>query len=408
MPDDNNSKLEQILSELPQVKREILENHLNTLSEDERAAFIKEVIAEYESIKKIAESKLSSKPQTSKEPESVPKSDVPDFPVVTRPNPSVRPGTVSSAPIHTKKQKKSKAPVVVLCSLLSLALVGGIVFAIVTGKIPGSKHAPAESETTIPATQMESKAPAESETTAQPTVAPLPTVSDETDETTSEPTEAPKPTSVPLKSNAPNLKGIKIVIDPGHQAKSDYKKEPFKKGTKTGKPRCTSGTTGVVTNQKEYELTLDTALMLKDYLEQCGATVILTRDKNDVNISNKERAKIAVKAKPTLFLRLHADAGYNSKVKGVRVYIPKSGKLNKKSYADKLGKLVAKAGKTNFRGSKATNKYTGLNYATSIRSYQIVLGYLSHKDDDQRLADPNNRYEMCAAIATFCSTFKKG
>lgn len=406
MPDDNNSKLEQILSELPRVKREILENHLNTLSEDEREAFVKEVIAEYESIKKIAESKASAKPQISEETVSAPKSEVPDFPVVTRQNPSVRPGTVSAAPIHTKKQKKSKAPVVVLCSLLSLALVGGLVFAIVTGKIPGGKPSSTEPETT--ASQTESEAPSSSETTPAPTVAPLPTVSEETNETTAEPTQAPKPTSVPLKSNAPNLKGIKVVIDPGHQAKTDYKKEPFKKGTKTGKPRCTSGTTGVVTNQKEYELTLDTALMLKDYLEQCGATVILTRTENDVNISNKERAQKAVKAKPTLFLRLHADAGYNSKVKGVRVYIPKSGKLNKKTYANKLGKLVAKAGKTNFRGSKATNKYTGLNYATSIRSYQIVLGYLSHKDDDQRLADPNNRYEMCAAIATFCSTFKKG
>ena len=110
MPDDNNSKLEQILSELPRVKREILENHLNTLSEDEREAFVKEVIAEYESIKKIAESKASAKPQISEETVSAPKSEVPDFPVVTRQNPSVRPGTVSAAPIHTKKQKKSVDP----------------------------------------------------------------------------------------------------------------------------------------------------------------------------------------------------------------------------------------------------------------------------------------------------------
>lgn len=408
MPDDNNSKLEQILSELPRVKREILENHLKTLTEEERESFVKEVIAEYESIKKIAQEKAPAPSQTSKETPVAPKSNTPDFPVVTRQPEAVKPGTVSAAPIHTVKKKKSKAPVVIISSLLSLGLVGGLVFAFVTGKIPGTKPAPTMSETTATVSQTESEQPSSSETTTQPTVAPLPTRAEEPDETTSEPTEAPKPTSVPLKSNAPNLKGIKVVIDPGHQAKTDYKKEPFKKGTKTGKPRCTSGTTGVVTNQKEYELTLDTALMLKDYLEQCGATVILTRTENDVNISNKERANIAVKAKPTLFLRLHADAGYNSKVKGVRVYYPNAGKLNKKTYANKLGRLVAKAGKTNFRGSKATNKYTGLNYAKSIRSYQIVLGYLSHKDDDQRLADPNNRYEMCAAIATFCATFKKG
>ena len=157
----------------------------------------------------------------------------------------------------------------------------------------------------------------------------------------------------------------------------------------------------------EYELTLDTALMLKEYLEKCGATVILTRTENDVNISNKERAAIAVKAKPTLFIRLHADKGNTASVKGVKVYIPKSGKLNKTADAKKLGKLVASAAKTTFVGVKATNQYTGLNYATSIRSYQIVLGYLSNAEDDKRLADPENRYEMVAAIAQFCKNFKK-
>ena len=59
--------------------------------------------------------------------------------------------------------------------------------------------------------------------------------------------------------------------------------------------------------------------MLKDYLEQCGATVVMTRTKNNINLSNRQRANIAVKAKPTLFIRLHADASTNKKVKGVRV-----------------------------------------------------------------------------------------
>ena len=147
--------------------------------------------------------------------------------------------------------------------------------------------------------------------------------------------------------------------------------------------------------------------MLKEYLEKCGATVILTRTENDVNLSNKQRAAIAVKNKPTLFIRLHADHLSNKSVKGVRVYIPTSGKLNKAANGNKLGKLVAKAAGTTFRGTKATNQYTGLNFASSVRTYHIVLGYLSNEEDDKRLADPNNRYEMCAAIATFCSTFKK-
>lgn len=423
MSEENNSKLEQIMGELPRVKRELLQEHLDTLSGDEKESFIKEVIAEYESIKKIIADKASAKADRVNETISAkakisepdfPSSDsskkYPEFTFVANQPANADPQAFTKVPIHTKKQTRSKTPIVLLCSFLAIALAGGAVYAILSGKFPGMSSPTAAPETT-PVTQQESSAAEETETTAAPTVAPLPTASEETEKTeepTEQPADTPAPTSVPLKSNAPKLKGIKVVIDPGHQEKTDYKKEPFKKGTKNGKPRCTRGTTGVVTNQKEYELTLDTALMLKDYLEQCGATVIMTRTENDVNISNKERAQKAVKAKPTLFIRLHADAGNNNKVKGVRVYIPNSGKLNKKANANKLGKLVAKAGKTNFRGSKATNKYTGLNYASSIRSFQIVLGYLSNKDDDQRLADTKNRYEMVAAIATFCSTFKKG
>ena len=54
MPEDNESKLEQILSELPRVKRLILEDHLKTISGEERDKFVQEVIDEYEALKSKA------------------------------------------------------------------------------------------------------------------------------------------------------------------------------------------------------------------------------------------------------------------------------------------------------------------------------------------------------------------
>ncbi len=467
MADNNETKIEQILSELPEDKRKILKDHIDELSGKERADFLEEVITEYESLKNnsvvsftAAAKKLSDEPkapvkETTLEdvlkqgntpvhrPEIKPE-DIKFDVVASESTPSAAlkeipdedlkfenaltevpytgeiaetddddednlpsagnktedktvPGITPVSPVRTAPKKKKTVAGIIIGAVAAVLVIGGLLYAFVLRK-PG-KPAPTEPVVT---------SASESETTALPTPTPEPLPTTEsTEETTPAETEAPTPTPIPLKENAPDLKGIKVVIDPGHQQKTDYKKEQFKKGTKNGKARATSGAVGVATKQKEYELTMETALMLKEYLEKCGATVILTRTENDVNISNKERAAIAVKNKPTLFLRLHADASTNASVKGVRVYIPKSGKLNKKANADKLGKLVAAAGKTTYRGSKATNQYTGLNFASSVRSYQIVLGYLSNAEDDKRLADPDNRYEMCAAIATFCKTFKK-
>ena len=450
MPEDNEARLEQILSELPRVKRQILEEHLNTLSGEDRDRFINEVINEYEALKsKIGEkdlteafSKITETENTASEKEAntgdketeepsseepldlesdiiealksqqtEEKEDMPSLPASTDEQTDRPSQEFTKDPIHTKRYRRSRAPAVIILSVLALIVAGALSYIFVLSKDPAFTAFTSKLGIPVPAETTEvttTETEATTETTAAPTATPSPTPSPTPVPTEAPaPTEAPTPTPMELKSNAPNLKGIKVVIDPGHQMTTDYRKEQYKKGATTGKARATSGAVGVVTGQKEYELTLDTALMLKEYLEKCGATVILTRTENDVNISNKQRAAIAVKNKPTLFIRLHADSLSNKTVKGVRVYIPRLGKLNKAANGNKLGKLVAKAAGTTFRGTKATNQYTGLNFASSVRSYQIVLGYLSNEEDDKRLADPNNRYEMCAAIATFCSTFKK-
>ena len=479
MNTDNESKIEQILSELPEDKRKILKDHIDELSGKEREDFLNEVITEYESLKsrsavsftdaakKLSDSiepavkdasldedlnqpeKNETKPAvrpanisfdiTPSENEPVTdldnpakneipleqsvkeisfinetevekKSEEKPLPEVKETRDSRKPHRDEVSPFLNEEMPKKKPVAAIVISIAAALIVGcGLLYALVLSKNPSFQAFTSKLGIPVATTSEETTAAVtESETSALPTPTPEPIATTETTPPpTPTPTEVPTPTPIQLKENAPDLKGIKVVIDPGHQEKTDYKKEQFKKGTKNGKPRCTSGTVGVATKQKEYELTLDTALMLKEYLEKCGATVILTRTENNVNISNKERAALAVKNKPTLFIRLHADAGNTSSVKGVKVYIPKSGKLNKAADAKKLGKLVASAGKTKFIGVKATNQYTGLNFASSIRSYQIVLGYLSNAEDDKRLADPENRYEMVAAIATFCKSFKK-
>ena len=214
---------------------------------------------------------------------------------------------------------------------------------------------------------------------------------------------SPTPKPVTLKEDHPDLKGKVIVIDPGHQAVADTELENAIKGSSAEKDKATTGAVGVDSGAKEYEVTLTYAQVLKEYLEGCGAKVILTRDSNDANISNIERAKIATDNNATCFIRLHADSAPDSEISGVKVYVPSSGKYSKSAVKDgnKLAELVAKEIGSTSLGTVQSNMYTGLNYADSVKSYQLVIGYLSNSKDDAIITDSETPYKVAVAVSEF-------
>ena len=215
------------------------------------------------------------------------------------------------------------------------------------------------------------------------------------------PTPTPKP--VTLKEDHPDLKGKVIVIDPGHQAEANMEKENAIKNSSAEKDKATTGAVGVDSGAKEYEVTLTYAQVLKEYLEGCGAKVILTRDSNDVNISNIERAKVATSINADYFIRLHADSAPDSEISGVKVYVPSTGKYSKSAVKEgnKLAELVAKEIGSTSLGTVQSNMYTGLNYADSVKSYQLVIGYLSNSKDDAIITDSDTPYKVAVAISEF-------
>lgn len=174
-------------------------------------------------------------------------------------------------------------------------------------------------------------------------------------------------------------------------------------GTTAEKERATAGATGVNSGAKEYEITLKYALMMKEYLEGCGAEVILTRTENDINISNIERAEIAVENDADYFLRIHADSAPDSDISGVKVYVPSTGKYSSsaESEGEKLADAVAEAIGSTSLGAVQSNMYTGLNHADSVRSYQLVIGYLSNSDDDALINQEETAYKVAVAVADF-------
>jgi len=213
----------------------------------------------------------------------------------------------------------------------------------------------------------------------------------------------PTPTPVPLKDDHPNLRGKTIVIDPGHQAVPNTELETVIEKTSAEKEKATSGAVGVNTSAKEYEITLRYALVMKEYLEGCGATVILTRDSDDANISNIERAKIATDKKADYFIRLHADSAPDSKISGVKVYVPATGKYSKTAAKDgkKLADIVAEGIGSTSLGSVQSKMYTGLNHADSVKSYQLVIGYLSNSTDDALISNNETPYKVAVAVSEF-------
>lgn len=145
---------------------------------------------------------------------------------------------------------------------------------------------------------------------ATPTPAPTPTP-------TPEPTPEPTPTPEPLP-----LAGVVIGLDPGHQAHSNSEHEPVAPGSSSTKKKVSSGTYGRFTGVKEHEVNMAVGLLLRDLLEKAGATVIMTRESADVDISNAERAELFNEHEVDLGLRLHCNGSDDPEVHGAFMLVP--------------------------------------------------------------------------------------
>lgn len=373
-PDELKKEFAKVISNLPEDKRNELYSKLKSLPDDEREKAIRSI---------VSKSKKAN--------------SIPSYPEATRV--SVK----KVAPNNSVKKSQKKKPKKHLKSSVKrgMFLAGEIVvliMAILVGIFALNKFGVFDKdEKSVDETSVETTVAVETTViTDAPTPSPTPT-----------PTPLPTPTPIPDGNEDVDLTGLTIVLDAGHQAVTSDELETCASWLGNEKVRCTSGTTGVNTEVSESELTLDYVLILGEYLEQKGATVVYTRTENDVDVSNQERATIAVENEADLFIRIHADAANDSKTSGVRVYIPDTGSYTGSAtgWATTLGELVSEAEGLEFIGVKATNQYTGLNYANSVPSFQICLGYLSNAGDEELLLTEDNKLNVVYAITDFCSEF---
>ena len=199
-------------------------------------------------------------------------------------------------------------------------------------------------------------------------------------------------------------KGIVIAIDPGHQAKGNYEKEPVGPGATEQKTKVSSGTQGVSTKVPEHEFTLELSLKLRDTLVAEGYEVVMTRETAEVDISNVERAEIANEAKADIYIRIHADGADSEAANGISVLYPSENNPyvaelspDSKRLAQEVLDEMCEATGAKKRGIIKRDDLSGTNWA-QMPVILIEAGFMTNKAEDERLQDPEYQAKLVQGI----------
>ena len=217
------------------------------------------------------------------------------------------------------------------------------------------------------------------------------------------PTEAVPTEAAPTQTPVSN--GLKIAIDPGHQAQGNSEQEPIGPGSSQTKAKVSSGTHGDASGLNEYELNLAVSLKLRDELTARGYEVFMIRETNDVNISNRERAEMAADSGADILIRIHANGSDNTSVQGALTMAPSTANAYVGGLASECQRLsrniidsfCAATGAVS-QGVYITDEMSGINWST-IPVTIVEMGYMTNPEEDLRMASEDYQRLMVQGIA---------
>lgn len=207
----------------------------------------------------------------------------------------------------------------------------------------------------------------------------------------------------PMKPSSQSYKGKVISIDPGHQKRANLDLEPIGPNSSQMKEKVRGGSRGVVSGRPEYEITLEISLKLKTLLEKAGIKVAMTRDRNDIDISNIERAKIVNQARADLFVRIHADGSEDSSMNGISTLYPARNQWTEGIYSESLRAAriiqeeLIKITARRDNGITARDDLTGFNWS-KVPVILVEAGFLSNPEEDRLLNDPEFQEKLAQGI----------
>jgi len=159
-----------------------------------------------------------------------------------------------------------------------------------------------------------------------------------------------------------------VVIDAGHGG--------IDRGAKAKAPFC-----------EEKRVCLQTAKLMKKYLDQLGYHVVMTRD-TDCFVSLSRRVEIAQASGATIFVSIHFNSAKNTTAHGIEVFFHEDkeektrGTLSKKLAASILTPLIRRTSAQS-RGVKKGNFY--VIRETSMPAVIVEGGFISNFEERSQL-----------------------
>lgn len=206
------------------------------------------------------------------------------------------------------------------------------------------------------------------------------------------------------------LSGVVVCIDPGHQENGRFVTEPIGPGL-SGKTSGKGGMAqGKVTLRKEDIVVLETGMLLRDELIRQGATVVMTREVQDLFHTNIERCEIAAEAGAHIMLRLHCNNSSNANKTGIQIYAPLNSdyaravaepeeyRLLGETFLYEMKEAVGYDQKDATGVVRLNDSYVGNNWAQMV-CFLVEMGYMSNVTEDLKLATPEYQQMLAEGMA---------
>ena len=211
----------------------------------------------------------------------------------------------------------------------------------------------------------------------------------------------------PSASAAPNLAGMAVFLDPGHNGVYDSSITRQVSNGRGGTKQC--NTTGTATNDgyPEHAFNWDVTLRIRDALNQMGARTQLSRnDDNSVGPCVDQRAALANAMQPDAIVSIHADSGPTS---GRGFHVMYSSPPLNEAQAGPAMQLAHTMHDSLIASGLQPSTYigsgglygradlAGLNLA-QYPAVLVELGNMTNSDEAAQMESPDGREKYAAAV----------